>query len=1396
MRKFFSALKNQTSSLVTIFALFIVGAYYFFIYIPNNEKTVQEGRFRCLQNIDNNVRAKIGGSADLIRNILATGGAGKIEDAFSAYKSKDAELGFTLLKPAEAQAEQKGSKLLGFVYLKGVKYANRIKIDAASQQLLLFVTAKGGLYKDSITIGMLFGFKEFIKPLLPPSNFDNYIVFVETTKVYESFPSGLNYDEDGQDSLLEVKNKIITPGVHDIKIGGTDYKTFSQPIYTNTGAQWVISGLVSNNNYQKEKNQLPVPVVELLLTAAIIMLVSLPWIKLYHMGNKDKLAVRDGIVSLLALMVMMSLLFFVFFKYNTTIRDKRLPRPQIANNSLFNPNKRLPDTATAPIRYSRESYSRNMLAIKVRTAFENELDSAYSLLNSIDTIKKSPIGDSVYHISQEKKPFTYRKLFRHNRYGIDASQIAWLDMNGKVLSLLTNDNKDNADIPLQTDLSDRAYFKNVSNNNNFNRTSTHKYYIDQVVSRSSNSFESIIAKRSDKPDKVAVMAFTAKSLESVTMPDGYQFAIINSSGRVLYHFMPERNLNENLKEEFSDSTKLVSCLEAKSDTTFSEKYYGKLYNIKIKPFADMPYFVVIFEDQEYRDTRDTESFVFTLSMLICLLLFLVLQFVVILFSSAKRSFSKKQLFDISWVAPKESSHHQYNLAIIANIIIIIFLIWLFQLNLFLTFVYSLLFSVTFIPIFLSAVFARRYKIANSHLYHFKMRSIYWLCGFLLIIDIAAFNTLGAQHKVNLFLFESILIGACAIVFFFGHGLLAQVRKSLGKWHKKWTYVHSYALMTTTRLIITSGIPVAFFFVYSFNYETKLDTRYRQVKFVKALTERVRFDDHVNSKPEERIKSNNVKLDDIEKRSAIYTDMLFVNSVKDTIQAKVPARYDDEDRLTAGLLSAFRFRINDIEIKNNNMNLAGIGDTISFNGMAPELGKKNAEYSSFTFFKLNPDESLKISSENISYPYPHWYSWLVLMVLIGLFYSLVYRIIKKLFAMGLPSTKAWEELDNDLIECNTLNNLLFIVGSPGSGKLIKLRQKIENGKLLGKAGEKLVLIEGDKKGNVYIADMMAIPSEKYIRNSLWEECKKNVNEKDYALVIINHFEYNIKNSSTNSAKLDFLEKLMGKENTKVIIISTVHPVSFLDSFNNTDDNDETNKIPASELERWHVLLGHYRIVIEPLMSDYKSLMCDGQPFAPGNTNALERILMSETRYTHFLKKMQPMAVSYLRGQNINDIDPTGDSLIFKLQLTSQYFYTYIWQSLTKEEKFLLYDLAEDGLVNSYDDHNLCMLMAKGLIVRVDGTLMLFNKGFRNFILTAIGTTEAKRIKDQVKDNGNWGSLKTPLNLVILGILFFLLLSQQESYSRVITYITTIGAGFSAIMRIFPALGGSNSTQKTE
>ena len=126
--------------------------------------------------------------------------------------------------------------------------------------------------------------------------------------------------------------------------------------------------------------------------------------------------------------------------------------------------------------------------------------------------------------------------------------------------------------------------------------------------------------------------------------------------------------------------------------------------------------------------------------------------------------------------------------------------------------------------------------------------------------------------------------------------------------------------------------------------------------------------------------------------------------------------------------------------------------------------------------------------------------------------------------------------------------------------------------------------------------------------------------------------------------------------------------------------------------------------------------------------------------------------------------------------------YMWQSLTKEEKFLLYDLAEDGLVNPFDDYNLILLISKGLVIREDGILKIFNNGFRNFILTAIGNSEANQIQQQIKDNGNWSKLKAPLIILIIALLAFLFTSQKEAYTTLIKYLTVITVGVPMVLKL--------------
>jgi predicted PurR-regulated permease PerM len=72
MSKFFTFSRNQGVILVTLLFVLLLGGIYFFMYIPNNQRNLEEQRFRCLQNIENNIHEKIDNSVALLNNLLIT----------------------------------------------------------------------------------------------------------------------------------------------------------------------------------------------------------------------------------------------------------------------------------------------------------------------------------------------------------------------------------------------------------------------------------------------------------------------------------------------------------------------------------------------------------------------------------------------------------------------------------------------------------------------------------------------------------------------------------------------------------------------------------------------------------------------------------------------------------------------------------------------------------------------------------------------------------------------------------------------------------------------------------------------------------------------------------------------------------------------------------------------------------------------------------------------------------------------------------------------------------------------------------------------------------------------------------------------------------------------------
>jgi hypothetical protein len=137
---------------------------------------------------------------------------------------------------------------------------------------------------------------------------------------------------------------------------------------------------------------------------------------------------------------------------------------------------------------------------------------------------------------------------------------------------------------------------------------------------------------------VAAVTFDMESLKDIVLPTGYLFAMINDSGKVLYHAQSFRNLNENLLNEFSEIDKLESSLLAHTASSFETSYFSRHYKVYVRPLTGLPYFIVVMEDTGYEQTKDMEIYSFSFSMLFFFFLFLIVQILTIFIVASTKSF--------------------------------------------------------------------------------------------------------------------------------------------------------------------------------------------------------------------------------------------------------------------------------------------------------------------------------------------------------------------------------------------------------------------------------------------------------------------------------------------------------------------------------------------------------------------------------------------------------------------------------------------------------------------------------------------------------------------------------------------------------------------------------------
>jgi hypothetical protein len=186
-------------------------------------------------------------------------------------------------------------------------------------------------------------------------------------------------------------------------------------------------------------------------------------------------------------------------------------------------------------------------------------------------------------------------------------------------------------------------------------------------------------------------------------------------------------------------------------------------------------------------------------------------------------------------------------------------------------------------------------------------------------------------------------------------------------------------------------------------------------------------------------------------------------------------------------------------------------------------------------------------------------------------------------------------------------------------------------------------------------------------------------------------------------------------------------------------------------------------------------------------SVKTLILNEFKYFEYFEKIQHSVGRYYRelekknesqGEKSGPI--TKEKIILKIEELSHHYYKQLLNSCTRKEKYVLYDFAQNMLVNSNNLETINILLKKGLMV-YDGTFKLMNQSFRNFILSSITPCEAKELVKGLNGQVNWKSYKAPLLLITLGVAVFLAF-QDNLLSNVNAIITTVIGGIAMLTKV--------------
>jgi hypothetical protein len=317
---------------------------------------------------------------------------------------------------------------------------------------------------------------------------------------------------------------------------------------------------------------------------------------------------------------------------------------------------------------------------------------------------------------------------------------------------------------------------------------------------------------------------------------------------------------------------------------------------------------------------------------------------------------------------------------------------------------------------------------------------------------------------------------------------------------------------------------------------------------------------------------------------------------------------------------------------------------------------------------------------------------------------------------------------------------------------------------------------------------------------WSKIRSQFNkEGNNIYIVVEHFEYGYNDIEMNKLKLEVLKYLIDCDNFKVLVKSEINPTKLLEYYDASLKSIEdllkksgiSNRLELQaqadalkvDFKKWQHLLGSFVKCILPI-NIYKHEDNVGNEFADTVINY--KTLQDELSHGEYLDMVNRyMKQDLQKGLSVDDT-------VLTIQQISYPYYFSVWNSLSKEERYIVYDIAKDRYVNTTNTNAILSLLSKGILI-YDHSLRLMNDSITNFVLTKVNSDEALEMELISRKKGTWNTAFAVILLLIVSLVIFLSIGQQNFLNDLNAFLTAIVALVGLLIRFsgFLSFGGSNT-----